>query len=138
MADPVSELVSDEFQTADPATTVDEAIDLFRDRTPTDGTTLYYLYVVDGDELSGVVSLNDLLNADQTASVGEIMTTDIRTVSTDTPVADAADIVSERGFPALPVTDGSKIVGVVRTGDLIEAVEDEGTMSALRKAGFWV
>ncbi|ADD04057.1 CBS domain protein [Natrialba magadii ATCC 43099] len=138
MTGTVSELVSDEFQTADPTTTVDEAIDLFRDRTPSEETTLYYLYIVDGDELSGVVSLNELLNAERTVSVGEVMASDIRTVSTDSPVADAVDIISEQGFPALPVVDGSKLVGVIRASDLIDAAEEEETLTALKKAGFWV
>ncbi|EMA36353.1 CBS domain-containing protein [Halobiforma nitratireducens] len=138
MSETLADLVSDEFQTAAPTTTVDEAIDRFRDRTPTDGTTLYYLYVVEGDELVGVVSVTDLLNADQTTTVERIMTTDIRTVSTDTPVADAVDSISERGFPALPVTEDSRIVGVVRADELLEAVENEMTITALKKAGFWV
>ncbi|ELY67885.1 CBS domain-containing protein [Natronobacterium gregoryi] len=138
MPNTLTGLVSDEFQTAPPTTTVDEAIDRFRDRTPTDGTTLYYLYVVDGGDLIGIVSLTDLLNADRTAAVEKIMTTDIQTVSTDTPIAAAVDTISERGFPALPVTEDSDIAGVVRADDLLETVENELTITALKKAGFWV
>ncbi|SNR44012.1 CBS domain-containing protein, partial [Halorubrum vacuolatum] len=71
-------------------------------------------------------------------AVEEIMTTDIQAISTDTPVTDAADIVSERGFLALPVVEDSTLVGVVRTNRLINAVADEETRRMFKKAGFRV
>ncbi len=49
----------------------------------------------------------------------DIMTPDPVTVHPDLSVQDAARIMVERGFGALPVMEGDRLVGIVTEGDLI-------------------
>ncbi|MEV6719170.1 CBS domain-containing protein [Lentzea sp. NPDC051208] len=50
----------------------------------------------------------------------DVMTTDVVVVEQDTPARDAARLIAERGFTALPVVDASgALVGVVGEADLL-------------------
>ncbi|MDZ4235359.1 MAG: CBS domain-containing protein, partial [Dietzia sp.] len=49
----------------------------------------------------------------------DIMTADPRTVVRELPVTDAARLMAENRIGALPVLDGTKLVGIVTEGDLI-------------------
>jgi len=49
----------------------------------------------------------------------DIMSKDIITVTPDTPVKEAAKIMSEKGVGGLPVIDKEKLVGLVTERDLI-------------------
>jgi CBS domain-containing protein len=52
--------------------------------------------------------------------VTEVMTKDVVTLSPDTSLAAAADLLSEKGFGAAPVVDAAgKIVGLLRDEDLL-------------------
>jgi CBS domain-containing protein len=49
-----------------------------------------------------------------------VMTTDVVTVTADLPLAEAADVLAERGIGAAPVVDGSgRVVGLLRDEDLL-------------------
>jgi CBS domain-containing protein len=52
-------------------------------------------------------------------TVRDIMTPDPLTVSGDLSVTDAARLMVEKRVGALPVMDGTKLVGIVTEGDLI-------------------
>ncbi len=49
----------------------------------------------------------------------DLMTPDPVTVAPDVPVKEAARLMVDQGFGALPVMDGDKLVGLVTEGDLI-------------------
>lgn len=49
----------------------------------------------------------------------DIMTANPRTVVRELPVTDAARLMAENRIGALPVLDGTKLVGIVTEGDLI-------------------
>ena len=56
-----------------------------------------------------------------TATIGEIMTTDVVTVAADEPVVAVADKLLGREFSGLPVVDAQNhVIGIVSDGDLIE------------------
>ena len=57
------------------------------------------------------------------ATIGEICTKDVVTVSPDTPVTEAAQLMRERAVRRLPVVEGDEAVGMVSIGDL--AVEED-------------
>src|SRR5262245_27352518 len=58
--------------------------------------------------------------------VREIMSSPVVTVTVDTTVKQAAALLVERGFNALPVVDGDELVGIVTEADLVplESVPD--------------
>ena len=104
-----------------------------------------HLPVVRGSELVGLVTHRDLLRA-QVSSLAEvsieerkalksairtkeIMATDVKSVSVDLPVLEAARILKKNKFGCLPVVEGNTLVGIVTEADFIDlvirALEDE-------------
>jgi len=51
--------------------------------------------------------------------VDEIMTRDVITVTPETPVHKAAQLMVDHGISGLPVIDGTTLVGIISEGDLI-------------------
>jgi CBS domain-containing protein len=57
-------------------------------------------------------------------TVGDVMTTDVVSVTEDTPYRKIVDILAERRVSAVPVVDGfDRVVGVVSEADLLYKVE---------------
>ena len=98
-----------------------------------------HLPVIDDDHrLVGLVTHRDLLAAaassaeglsDQedwrlkrTIDVATIMQRHVLTVTTSTPVIDAAKLLRKHVFGCLPVVDGDRLVGLVTEADLVEAL----------------
>lgn len=59
-------------------------------------------------------------------TVADIYTRDVETVTPSTPVSDVADIMSSKKIHAVPVVEGSKVVGVVARIDLIRTMIGRG------------
>ncbi|ELY56662.1 magnesium transporter [Natronolimnohabitans innermongolicus] len=138
-ADRVEEVTDDEYVAVTQETFVGPAIDEFREFEPiSDETTVYYLYVTDNaDRLVGVMSLRELLNAPEDDVVEDHMVTDLVTINADADPEAAANRIADLDFPALPVVDDeNRLVGVLRTDDMIEVVEEEATEDILKSAGF--
>lgn len=55
-------------------------------------------------------------------TVGDIYSSEVVTVSPDSSVSDAADLLSSRKITALPVVDGEKLVGIISRIDLIRSM----------------
>jgi CBS domain-containing protein len=64
----------------------------------------------------------------------DIMTTQVATVSVNTPVKDIARLFVERGVSAAPVMAGGTIVGIVSNGDLLRRAE-LGTEADMESCG---
>ena len=106
--------------------------------------------VVDDDVIVGIVSEGDLLRRPETGTekrrsqllelvsstaasaadyvrthgrkVGEIMTTDLVTVTPDTPIAEIADILETRRIKRVPVVVEGKMLGIVTRANLLKAL----------------
>ncbi|SDQ22761.1 magnesium transporter [Natronobacterium texcoconense] len=138
-ADRAGELTDDEYVAVTQETFVGPAIEEFRKFEPTaEETTVYYLYVTDNaGRLVGVMSLRELLNAPEDDVVEDHMVTDLVTINADADPEFAVDEIVDRDFPAMPVVDDDGVlVGVLRTDDMIEVVEEEATEDILKSAGF--
>lgn len=86
-----------------------------------------FIPVVDTEDnmtLIGVITDRDLVirgYADKhsgSTAVETVMTKDIRTISEDTSVDEAAELMAEGQIRRLPVTMGKKLTGIVSIGDL--------------------
>jgi CBS domain-containing protein len=88
------------------------------------------LLVMRGEDLLGVVSERDytrkiilLGRASKETLVGDIMSTGVISVRSDTPLSECLKMVTEHRIRHLPVLDAAgKVVGVLSIGDLVRAV----------------
>ncbi|MFT3789667.1 MAG: magnesium transporter [Rudaea sp.] len=103
-----------------PQTTVQAAIDALRDTVRTRLVT--YLFVVDADSrLVGVVTFREMLYAQRTQTLGEIMVRDPFSLRPETKLVDAMREVVMRHYPVYPVCDAAgRLVGQVRGQVLFE------------------
>lgn len=83
--------------------------------------------VAEDDRLVGIVTLQDAqkVPADQqgTVTIGAVMTSDVLTVSPDTPAMEAIQAVSRNRIGRLVVMDHGRIAGIVSRSDLIRILE---------------
>lgn len=98
---------------------------------------IYYLYVTDSNErLRGVVSIRDLLSANPSSSVADIMDEDIVSVTADTPQEEVANLIGKYDYMAVPVVNShQKIIGVVTVDDVMDVMEEEATEDLFKFAG---
>jgi CBS domain-containing protein len=80
--------------------------------------------VMQGRFLAGILTERDVLRSAasgedlRAARVSDWMTPDPQSVSPDTPVEEAAEIMLRNGFRHLPVVEGKTVCGVVSLRDL--------------------
>jgi CBS domain-containing membrane protein len=95
-----------------------------------------HIPVVDGTKIIGMLSYSDLLRISFADAVfddeeidtvvydmfdiHQVMTKNIVVVSKETTIKQAAEILAEREFHALPVVDDGHLVGILTTTDLIK------------------
>lgn len=116
-------LMTNEFIAYPPDTTIKEAIEKLRKDAETI-ETVYYIYIIDVNEkLIGVISLRDILLADQNARLSDIMATKLKTVSPEADEMEAAEIISKYNLVALPVIDAEGyLLGIVTIDDIIDRI----------------
>lgn len=59
--------------------------------------------------------------------VKDWMTTDLITITTETTLPEAAQLMKEKGIRRLPVVDEGRLVGIVTWGDIREASPSDST-----------
>ena len=98
--------------------------ELFTDITPRESC-----YVTQGRKLIGLVTVKDLLLADDDETrVKEIMLTNLISVTTHTDQEEVVQMFDRYHFLALPVVDGeNRLVGIVTFDDAMEVMVDEAT-----------
>lgn len=90
-------------------------------RLAADADVVDYLYIVETDnKLLGVVSLDELLIAEPSTPLSEIMTTQVIYLEESDSISEAKEKFTRYGFGALPVTDADDIIhGVVPYRDIM-------------------
>ena len=114
--------------------TAQEAISLLR-RAPRQ--SLHYLYVTDRDNrLVGVLQMRDLLLASPREPLAPLIRRETRSVKAETDREEVAAVMRETRFAALPVVDiEGKLLGVVKSDDVLTAVQDEAFEDLQRMVG---
>lgn len=136
----LSQLLKKDFLQISSGNTVEKALEKFKDfDTGGSKPSIYYVYIVDGGELKGVVSVNDLLSAKESKNILEIATTDLVTVNEDESMEEVARKMSRYDYQAFPVLkQKGEIKGIVRLDDMLEVMENEASEDIFKKAGFSV
>jgi magnesium transporter len=118
-----------------PTDTVDDTIRYLR---TSDGDTITAaVYVVDqAHRLLGFVRLRRMVTARPDALLGDIMSTDVISVTVDTDQEEVADFVDKYDFMAIPVVDASNhLMGAVTVDDVLGVIEEEATEDIYKMAG---
>ena len=91
--------------------------------------TVGSLLVMQGDELQGIMTERDYARkviikgrSSETTEVGEIMTTDVCSVTSQETVTDCMTLMTKRKIRHLPVIDDGMVVGMLSIGDLVQAI----------------
>ncbi|MBM3963356.1 MAG: magnesium transporter, partial [Planctomycetes bacterium] len=104
--DQVGAFLSTDYAVLHPNLTARAAILELRRQAPS-RETIYYSYVLDrAGKLVGFMSLRDLILADEARLVGDIMKTDLVSVSAQADQEEAARVIRDYDLIALPVVDG--------------------------------
>jgi magnesium transporter len=108
--------------------TVAEAFERIR-RDAYDKETVYTCYVTERNRLLiGVVTVRDLLMAEEDAVIGDIMTENVIFAETMDDRESVANAMSKYDFLALPVVDkGKRLVGIVTYDDASDVLQEEIT-----------
>ncbi|MGE5224813.1 MAG: CBS domain-containing protein [Omnitrophica WOR_2 bacterium] len=126
----IGERMSYPVITVSPDMPINEALSLMRRehirRTP----------VIKNGKLVGIVSNEDLLNASPSPAtslsiwemnyllskitIKDVMSKNVRTVTEDTPIEEAARIMADNKIGGLPVIRGSEVVGMITETDLFK------------------
>ena len=117
-----------EYVSLRPEMTVEESILRIR-RQGVDKETIYTCYVTKDRTLLGIVTVKDLLLAeDDEMLIQDLMETDLISVTTHTDQEEVARLFSKYDFLALPVVDKeNRMVGIVTVDDAIDVMEEEAT-----------
>ena len=127
----VSSIMTSDVQTVSVNNSLQEANDLFSKHH------IRHIPVVSGEKLIGILSHTDILRIsfgntfgdEQTGgdqaifdmlSINQVMKHSPVTVSPDDTLKDAAQVLADREFHALPVVQDDRLVGIITTTDLIK------------------
>ena len=99
--------------------------------------TLRVLPVTDDQRrLVGVVDLPRLVTAAPSTRVGDLMRTEVHSVTVDADQEVAARLIQEADLIALPVVDAeNRLVGIITVDDAMEVLEAEETEDIIRSGG---
>lgn len=121
-------IMTTEYVSLRPSMTVEEAILRIR-RQGVDKETIYTCYVTRDRHLLGLVTVKDLLLAeDDETKIEDIMLTNLISVTTHTDQEEVGRMFSKYNFLALPVVDKeNRMVGIVTFDDAMDVIEEEVT-----------
>ncbi len=114
--------------------TVGEAISRIR-QTAVDKETIYTCYVTEHRKLIGMVSVKDLLMAEDSMQIEEIMETNVIYTDTLEDKEEVLKIFIKYDFLAIPVVDREeRLVGIVTFDDAMDVMQEENTEDITKMA----
>jgi len=102
-----------------------------------DKETIYTLYVTDEKrKLEGVISLRELIVAEPTALIADVMESDVISFHTGTDQEEVAKSLQKLDYLALPIVDKEdRLVGIITVDDAMDILEEEATEDIFAGAG---
>ena len=117
-------IATNRFLALPPTALAEEALDCFRDRTKRFDVIMYVYVTAEDNVLIGAIDIRELIQAEETTSLRDIMTEQVVTLSPSDSLADAAKEFADHGFRALPMVDENhRLLGVVTYKDLLAVMK---------------
>ncbi len=139
-------IMSSDFYSLSPSTSISDAARKFKEVSAEQGRRVFGMMVIDDEgNLAGILSMYDILlffqpkhvqlwsemkdidisgltenicSTSKSILVGDIMTTEVTTVDSDTHVFAILEIMNRQHIRRLPVVDGGQVIGIVYISDL--------------------
>lgn len=129
-------IMTTEFVVLNALDTVQEVMQYLKEKAP-DAETIYYLYVVDNDKrLVGVISIRDLIVADNDDLIKEIMSEKVIAVSVAKDQEEVAQLFRDYDFLAVPVVDfQNHLLGIITVDDILDVMQEEASEDYSMLAG---
>jgi magnesium transporter len=131
--DSAGRIMSPEVASLREGMTAADALDRLRE-IGHEAETIYALPVTDDRRrLVGVLGLRDLVLADPSAGIGELMDREVYSARVDTDQEEVARLIRDADLLALPIVDTEdRLVGLVTVDDAMEILEEEETEDVAR------
>ncbi|MGC8743615.1 MAG: magnesium transporter [Verrucomicrobiia bacterium] len=109
--------------------TIGESLERIRANKQWTPSDVAYLYVTDEQGiLVGVVQVHNILFGDPNIPVKDIVKRDVKYLKTDSTIEEIEFMFSHYKYLGLPVVDElGRLVGIVKSGDIVNLVEKEAT-----------
>jgi magnesium transporter len=129
-------IMTTEFIAISANQTVRSAMYILKKEAP-QAETIYYIFVVNEEKrLAGVISLRDLIVADDETMIAEIMNDRVVSVSVGEDQEEVARMMRDYNFLALPVVDfQNHLLGIITVDDIIDVMEEEASDDYSKLAG---
>ena len=120
-------MMTTEYISVRPGRLVRDALQAVRVGLPT-RESYNNVYVADGSKLVGVLSIRDLLLADENVVVDKILVRQVISVLPEVDQEQVAKMISRYDLLSIPVVDTEgRMLGVVTVDDVIDVLVEEGT-----------
>lgn len=139
--DPITaaDLSRKDYVAVDKNSTVEKAIEEFKKfENETQKPSIYYIYVLDKNELVGTVSVKDLLNSKKDKQLKDLTTEEYVAFHPEEDIEKVARLSAKYDYQAFPVVEKDSLIGIVRLDEILEILEKEETEDIYKKAGFTV
>ena len=125
-----------EFVAVKADSTVQDAIDIVREKSE-EVENLYHLWVIDGfDRLVGVVSLIELVLESPECKIEDLMNPEVIFVEVNRDQEEVANLVKRYDLVSIPVVDDhQRLVGRITHDDIIDVIEEEADEDISLMAG---
>ncbi|MDQ0217504.1 magnesium transporter [Peribacillus cavernae] len=116
--------------------TVRSAMYILKKEAP-QAETIYYVYVVGDDrKLVGVISLRNLIIADDETMISEVMFDRVVAVSVSEDQEEVARKMRDYNFLAVPVVDFQEhLIGIITVDDILDVIDEEASDDYSKLAG---
>lgn len=135
MAETIRDVMTTDPITVEPTMTCDGVAHLMRDSNVGD------VIVTEAGNVRGIVTDRDIVvrvvaDGRDPASVpcGDICSGDLETISPDTPIREAAELMRRRAVRRLPVVEGGRATGIVSIGDLAIERDSDSVLADISAA----
>jgi magnesium transporter len=126
-------LMTTDYVVVSPRIHVAEALDIVRKRAREREQFVYVVYVLDQGKLAGVVSLRDLLAADLSYGIAEVMRINVISVPPAMDQEEVARRMAKYDLNVMPVlADDGRLLGVITIDDIIDVLVQEQTEDVQR------
>lgn len=121
-------IMSSDYVTVITETNIAQALEVVRHTAP-NAETIYQIYILNAEQqLTGALSLRQLILAKPEVMVDQVMTTELVSINVAEPQEEASRLISRYDLLALPVVDDNRrLIGIVTYDDAMDVAEAEAT-----------